>query len=124
MAALKRTPGCPDPVGEHQADRVLRAPADGILVARAEIGSVLRAGQLIADVAGQPILSPFDGVLRGLIQTGLRVSAGLKVGDVDPRLDPRLSRLVSDKALAVGGGVLEAILSNPGLRAKAFEERR
>jgi xanthine dehydrogenase accessory factor len=62
-------------------------------------------------VGGQVVLAPFDGALRGLLQGGLSVRAGEKIGDVDPRGDARLSRLVSDKALAVGGGVLEAILS-------------
>ncbi len=35
----------------------------------------------------------------------------MKIGDVDPRDDPALCTLVSDKALAVGGGVLEAVFS-------------
>jgi xanthine dehydrogenase accessory factor len=35
----------------------------------------------------------------------------MKIGDVDPRPDPSLAHLISDKALAVAGGVVEAILS-------------
>ena len=62
------------------------------------------------------ITSPFRGVLRGLIHPGLHVTRGLKIGDVDPRDDPELCNLVSDKALAIGGGVLEAILSKPETR--------
>jgi xanthine dehydrogenase accessory factor len=62
------------------------------------------------------VSAPFRGVLRGLLHQGLYVSAGMKIGDVDPRNDPRLCQQVSDKALAVGGGVLEAILSRPELR--------
>jgi xanthine dehydrogenase accessory factor len=31
----------------------------------------------------------------------------MKIGDVDPRDDPTLCSVVSDKVLAVGGGVLE-----------------
>jgi len=63
------------------------------------------------------IVSPFPGVLRGLIHPGLHVKKGLKVGDVDPRDDPDMCKLVSDKALAIGGGVLEALLSKPEIRA-------
>jgi xanthine dehydrogenase accessory factor len=55
-------------------------------------------------------------VLRGLVRDGLRVSKGVKIGDVDPRDDPSYCWLVSDKALAIGGGVLEAILSRAEVR--------
>ena len=102
------------PEGDPQ--RVLRAPADGEVVAHAEIGQHLQAGQPIAEVAGQVISAPFPGILRGLVHPGLNVTRGLKIGDIDPRDDPRLCQFVSDKSLAVGGGVLEAILSKPELR--------
>jgi xanthine dehydrogenase accessory factor len=108
--------GVPESVAEHGAERVLRSPADGILEARVEIGELVEPGQVVADVAGQPVLANFAGVLRGLVRSGLPVRQGMKVGDVDPRGDPAACRLVSDKALAVGGGVLEAVLSRPDLR--------
>jgi xanthine dehydrogenase accessory factor len=103
-------------VGERRKERVLRAPADGILEARAEICDHLKAGQTVAEVAGQAVLAPFDGILRGLIHPGLDVTTGLKIGDVDPRDDPSYCTRVSDKSLAVAGGVLEAILSRLELR--------
>lgn len=109
--------GYPDAVGGFRSERVLRAPADGEILTHAQIGDTLQEGQLIAEVAGKPVKSPFAGVLRGLIYPGLVVTRGLKIGDVDPRSDPCLCNLVSDKALAVGGGVLEAILSRPNLRS-------
>jgi xanthine dehydrogenase accessory factor len=86
-----------------------------------EICSHLEPGQIIAEVAGLPVVAPFRGILRGLLHTGLEVRAGMKIGDVDPRSDPRSCRMVSDKSLAVGGGVLEAILSQPGLRPYLWE---
>jgi len=61
-------------------------------------------------------MAPFTGVIRGLIHPGLPVWTGLKIGDIDPRDDPRYCYLVSDKALAVGGATLEAILSTASLR--------
>ena len=104
--------------GQPEGDprRVLRASEDGILTAHAQIGDHLEASQLIAEIQSSfknrksKILSPFKGVLRGLLRDGMDVTRGLKLGDVDARDDPALCRLVSDKALAIGGGVLEAIL--------------
>lgn len=109
--------GQPDPVNERGAERVLRAPVEGVIVAHASIGDHLQQGQLIAEVDKHAVKAPFKGVLRGLIHPGLHVAAGLKIGDVDPRDDERLCRLVSDKSLAVGGGVLEAILSRREFRS-------
>jgi xanthine dehydrogenase accessory factor len=117
--------------GQPEGDprRVLRAPVDGQLVGYAQIGDHLEAGQVVAalgetetgkretgHVQSSTVHSPFPGVLRGLIHPGLQVTAGLKIGDVDPRDDPKLCYLVSDKALAIGGGVLEAILSKEDIR--------
>lgn len=111
--------GTPEPV-MGRTDRVLRAPAQGELVGLAEIGDVVQEGQAVAEVNGQPVISPFQGVLRGLVHTGVVVDHGAKVGDVDPRADPRLAEMVSDKALALGGAVLEAILSRPELRPQLW----
>ncbi len=102
--------GIPDSVGDYSESRVLRAPADGILTNMAEIGDLLAAGQPIAAVACCKVTAPFDGVLRGILHPGLSVTRGMKIGDLDPRGDPRYCSMVSDKALAVAGGVLEAIL--------------
>jgi xanthine dehydrogenase accessory factor len=102
---------------EGDPRRVLRSPVDGPLTARAAIGDTVAAGQVVADVSGSAIASPFDGVLRGLIRDGTVVARGLKVGDVDPRGVREHCFLVSDKALAIGGGVLEAILSRAEVRS-------
>lgn len=108
--------GIPGQVGGRTADRVLRAPATGALRGRVSIGDQVTAGQTVATVGGAPVLSPFDGVLRGLLHDGLVVAAGLKIGDVDPRGARENCFTISDKALAVSGGVLEAILSAPQMR--------
>jgi len=108
--------------GEPEGDprRVLRAPADGIVIAYANIGDHLQEGQLIAAINNQKILSPFAGVLRGLIRDGITATKGLKIGDVDPRDDTTACYLVSDKALAIGGGVLEAILTKADIREQLY----
>ena len=105
---------------EGDPRRVLRAPVDGPLTALSAIGDQVRAGQPVAHVAGSPVTSPFDGVLRGLIRGGTVVARGLKVGDVDPGGLREHCFLVSDKALAVGGGVLEAVLARPDLRGRLW----
>jgi xanthine dehydrogenase accessory factor len=105
---------------EGDPRRVLRAPADGPLTAFAAIGDAVREGSTVAEVDGEPIVSPLSGVLRGLIRPGAVVSRGTKVGDVDPRGIREHCFLVSDKALAIGGGVLEAILSRPDVRTRLY----
>jgi len=114
--------------GEPDGDprRVLRAPIDGVVESHAEIGDHLEPGQLIAELRSNTqnrksqIVSPFVGVLRGLLHDGLHVSKGMKIGDVDPRNERAACFLVSDKALAIGGGVLETILSQREIREKLF----
>jgi len=103
-----------EPEGDHR--RVLRAPRSGELISKAQIGDQLEEGQVIAEIQPEDgsenfsVLSPFKGVLRGLIRPGIRVTRNMKIGDVDRRNDPAICALVSDKALAVGGAVLEAVL--------------
>jgi xanthine dehydrogenase accessory factor len=115
--------GIPEGVAGYSGQRVLRAPRDGILRGLAQIGDLVEAGQPLAEIEGETVSAPFQGVLRGLIHPGLRVWRGLKIGDVDPRSDPQMCWQVSDKSLAVGGGVLEAILSIPALRLRLWDIR-
>jgi xanthine dehydrogenase accessory factor len=103
---------------EGDARRVLRAPRDGSLSAYARIGDHLEAEQLVARVGNEPVTAPIPGVLRGLVRPGIAIRQGVKIGDIDLRDDPAYCFSISDKALAVGGGVLEAILTRsikPGL---------
>ena len=113
-------PDSGQPEGDQR--RVLRAPDDGMLTARARIGEHLEEGQVIGVVGDQAsVVSPFSGVLRGLIHGGLPVTKGLKIGDVDPRGDASACFLVSDKALAIGGAVLEALLKKEEIREKLWD---
>jgi xanthine dehydrogenase accessory factor len=110
--------------GEPEGDRrrVLRAPGEGVLVSKVNIGEHVEEGQEIAVIGDQfSVVSPFAGLLRGLIHDGLHVTAGMKIGDVDARNDASACTLVSDKALAIGGGVLEAILSKEEIRNTIFK---
>ena len=108
--------------GQPEGDRrrVLRAPAAGLLKADVEIGDHVEEGQVIATVEGQSVITPLGGVLRGLIRPGIHVTKGLKIGDVDPRDDRDACYLVSDKALSIGGAVLEAILTRREIRGQLW----
>jgi len=105
---------------EGDPRRVLRAPVDGILRSDALIGERFETGQTIASINGELITAPFTGVLRGLIHPGLTVLKGIKIGDIDPRNDPSLCTMVSDKSLSIGGAVLEALLTLPEVREKLW----
>lgn len=104
----------PGLIGGYAGERVLRAPADGIFTPCVEIGDTVAAGTVCGTVAGEPMRATIDGTVRGLLQEGVPVTRGMKSGDVDPRCHPEYITMASDKALAVGGGVLEAILHLSG----------
>ncbi len=109
-SALPNT-GTPGVIAGKGAERVLRAPADGIVSWQVEIGDQAQEGQRLGSVAGLPVHAPFKGVIRGLIAPGTTVKHGMKIGDVDARADRQACFTISDKALAIGGGVLEALLA-------------
>ena len=116
-------------VPEGDPRRVLRAPSDGIMIGLKQIGNHCEVGETIANIqvgryTSIQVQSPFAGVLRGIIRDGIQVTKDMKIGDVDPRNDPRICFLVSDKALAIGGGVLEAILSKEEIRKRLWTPAR
>jgi xanthine dehydrogenase accessory factor len=102
--------GIPEPVTGYDVERVVRAPQAGELQEGRPIGDVIEPGETIVRVGEVPVLASFRGALRGLLRDGVEVIEGQKIGDLDPRCDPSFSQFISDKALAVGGGVLEAML--------------
>lgn len=113
--------GIPEQVLGIRAERVLRAPADGTLITHGDIGDHFDKGDAICKVEGIPIKAPFSGSLRGLLRSGVTVKKGLKIGDLDPRDDPRYCTMISDKSLALGGSVLEAILSQEEIRRELWD---
>jgi len=103
--------GTPGTVGGRSAERVLRAPADGVASWERGIGDRVTAGEVLGRVGDAPVTATIDGTIRGLVADGTALAVGTKVGDVDPRGDEVAVDRVSDKALAVGGGVLEAVMA-------------
>jgi xanthine dehydrogenase accessory factor len=103
--------GTPGDIGGKTSDRVLNAPCDGGVVHCTRIGDMVKKGDAVMRVEGQPVIAPFDGCVRGLISDTVRVRKGMKIGDVDPRGEARFVNAVSDKARAVGRAALEAALA-------------
>jgi xanthine dehydrogenase accessory factor len=106
--------GTPGLIAGAGRERVLHAPAAGTAENLKRIGDRVQAGEpvlaILAADGRVPVPAAIDGLVRGLIRPGFQVHAGMKVADVDPRCRPEHCRTVSDKALAVAGGVVEAIL--------------
>jgi len=102
--------GIPGNIGGYTTERVLRSPCSGLFKPLAQIGDSISKGQVVALVDDAPVVAEISGILRGILAAGLQVPEGMKVGDIDPRCRIEHCFTVSDKALAIGGGVLEAIL--------------
>lgn len=103
--------GIPGLIGGFAGERVLRAPADGIFEGVLHIGDRVEAGDIAGYVNHEPMVCTISGILRGLLADGVPVTKGMKSGDVDPRCELDHCWCASDKALAIGGGVLEAIMN-------------
>lgn len=103
--------GVPGEIAGKASERVLRACEEGIVSWTVSIGDSVKTGGIIGRTGGSSVKAPFDGIIRGLIAPGTRAHKGLKIGDIDSRLNRDACFTISDKSLAVGGGVLEAVLS-------------
>ncbi len=102
--------GVPGPIMGITVDRVLRAPGDGTWRGSLDIGALVQPGVFLGAVAEMKVEAKIAGVVRGLIRNGVRVTRGMKIGDIDPRGRLDFCTTISEKALAVAGGVLEGIL--------------
>jgi xanthine dehydrogenase accessory factor len=102
--------GTPGAINGYTEQRVLRAPCNGEFKAECSIGEHVKKEDRIGTVASEIVRAQINGVLRGLIRSASHVQAGLKIGDIDPRGDARFCHTISDKARAISGSVLEAIL--------------
>jgi xanthine dehydrogenase accessory factor len=99
----------PGELGGKSAERVLRAPVSGVVAHHKKIGDIVKAGETVLTVGGEPVPASIAGLLRGLIREGLRVPKAMKLADIDPRTTVNW-RTVSDKARCLGGAALEAYL--------------
>lgn len=102
--------GIPGSVNGATTERIIRACRDGVFSPVAQIGQTVSGGQTIANIYGDAVRAPISGMVRGLLPYGTPVREGMKAGDIDPRGVIEYCYTLSDKARAVAGGVLEALL--------------
>ena len=103
--------GVPGTIKGEGIKRVVKAPCSGVFSPIAEIGDYVKEGDLIARIGETEIRAQLEGTVRGIIYPGITVWEKLKIMDIDPRGKREHCFTVSDKATALGGGVLEAILT-------------
>lgn len=104
--------GVPGLIKGYTVERLLRSPAEGYVVPLRDIGDSVMPGDVVARVEGLPVCSQIEGIVRGLIHPSVKVREGLKIGDIDPRGEREHCFSITDKALAIAGGVLEVIMSS------------
>ncbi len=102
--------GIPGNIKGHTKKRVLRSPCSGIFTSCLTIGAIVKKNDILGYVDNLPVIAQIDGILRGQIRNNTRVTNKLKTGDIDHRGNIEYCHTISDKALAIAGGVLEAIL--------------
>jgi xanthine dehydrogenase accessory factor len=108
--AAQPNTGIPGNIEGHSSLRVVRAPVAGTMKCKVRLGDLVEEGDILAWIDDTPIVAPLGGMVRGLLHDGITVPVGFKIGDIDPRGVRADYTTVSDKARAIGGGVLEAIL--------------
>jgi len=100
----------PGNIAGYTKERLIRAQGNGTVQPLKEIGDHVKKGEIVAKVGEQKIQASIDGVIRGMINQGLIVTEGFKIGDIDPRGEAAFCHTISDKARSIAGGVLEALL--------------
>lgn len=101
--------GIPGKIAGYTIERLLKASSDGIMHPVAKIGDVVEKGQIVAKCGNEPVYAQLHGIVRGMLQEGVPVRKGLKIGDVDARIEEKLCYTISDKARKIGNGVAEGI---------------
>jgi len=102
--------GVPGSIAGFTGERLLRSPGRGVLSACKEIGDYVEKGETVAMVGTMPVVAAISGIVRGMLKSGIAVKEGMKFGDIDPRGIADSCLTISDKARAVAGGVLEAMM--------------
>lgn len=103
--------GVPGNIGGYTVERIIRATDDGEIKPMVNIGDYVEKDQIVAMVNDEPVYASIAGIVRGMLQEGVKVHKGMKSGDIDPRCKREHCFTISDKARSIAGGVLEAILT-------------
>lgn len=102
--------GIPGDIMGFKEERIVRAESSGIVKNFCNIGDTVKKGDPICEINGIIVYANLSGTLRGMIKEGLYVKEMMKIGDIDPRGITEYAYTISEKARAIGGGVLEAIM--------------
>ena len=108
----EKNTGIPGVIAGYSAERVFRCPGDGHIKVIKDIRDLVESGEVVAEVDGTPIKAQIKGIIRGMLRDGTNVWKGMKAGDIDPRGEKEFCDTISEKARAIGGSVLEGILSH------------
>lgn len=106
----KANTGIPGNIGGYTVERVIHSPCEGMFTGCCHIGDIVKKGDVIAKVGQTPVLATIDGMVRGLLHDGLSVPEHFKIADIDPRGEQAEYLTCSDKARAISGSVLEAVM--------------
>lgn len=111
--AIKNT-GIPGIIAGYGKERVMHAHVHGLFQPIKKIGDIVQKGDVLAYIQNEngrnEVQASLDGVLRGILQPGLNIPQGMKIADIDPRLESASHCMtISDKARCISGSVLEVI---------------
>lgn len=91
-------------------ERIVYAPASGLLLSTRAIGDPVSAGDPVAMIDGTLIRAPITGTLRGLTRSGVSVRRNDKIVEVDPRPSERAGfKGLGERPRQIGYGVEKAI---------------
>ncbi len=114
-SALENT-GVPGMVAGYDMERVIHSPASGRLELISGIGEIVEKGKTIAVIeTGKTrvkVPASLSGVIRGILPDKFEVTQGMKMADIDPRIEQvENCSTVSDKARCIGGSVLQLVVA-------------
>ena len=115
----KKNTSIPGIIDGFSNERVIYSDCNGQFTHIKNISDIVKKGEIIAKVGDNNIRATLDGVIRGMIRDDFEVTKGLKIIDIDPRYEEvKNCFTISDKARAIGGAVLEAIMMLENRREK------
>lgn len=101
--------GEPRKINGYGRERYVYAPAGGRFETSHEIGAKVVRGEPVAAIGTEIARAPLDGTLRGITRRGVRVVAGAKVVEIDPRGDPAKAYGIAERPRIIGQAVLAAV---------------
>ncbi|MBR2561068.1 MAG: molybdenum hydroxylase [Eubacterium sp.] len=88
----------------------IQVPREGLFYPVSEIGDLVKKGETVAVVDNEPLISPVDGLIAGILAEGTPVVRNRICAEIQQHAEADSWKHISERALAIGGGVLEALL--------------